>query len=58
MKEWNDKPANSAIKVVVTVGIVNNTLFGGIVGSEKLTYDYWGDGMQFILQVKSFLNVL
>lgn len=44
LKDWNNDPNKPEKKLGIRVGVAHSILYGGTIGSEKLTYDYWGDG--------------
>eukprot|EP00026_Physarum_polycephalum_P001820 Phypoly_transcript_01823.p1 GENE.Phypoly_transcript_01823~~Phypoly_transcript_01823.p1 ORF type:complete len:871 (+),score=108.07 Phypoly_transcript_01823:479-3091(+) len=37
----------------IKIGIACSTIYGGVVGSEKCTYDYWGDGLMLVQKMAS-----
>lgn len=39
---WGKTSGIREASIEVKIGIDSGTLYGGIVASEKLTYDYWG----------------
>lgn len=47
MQLWDESQSFNQ-QATFKIAIASSTIFAGIVGSEKLTYDYWGDGILFI----------
>lgn len=48
MQLWDESQSFNQ-QATFKIAIASSTIFAGIVGSEKLTYDYWGDGILFII---------
>lgn len=46
-KKWSEKEGYKENSIELRIAISQSTVFGGMVGSEKLTYDYWGEGTTF-----------
>lgn len=43
-KEWSKSSWQNKGVADVRIAILTAPIFGGMIGSEKLTYDLWGDG--------------
>lgn len=41
-KVWSEKEGLSESSIEVRIAITSSTLYGGMIGSERLTYDHWG----------------
>lgn len=52
IREIADLARESGIDVQVRVGIHTGPVVGGVIGSQRLAYDYWGDTMNIASRIE------
>ena len=52
IEEVRDYASKSGIEVAIRVGIHTGNVVGGVVGAQRLAYDYWGDTMNIASRIE------